>query len=225
VSVERFLKQRAVRIAVTGTYTLANWYDPQGKLRTFTCRTTRVSPFRMMVEVPVVGKVGDRLTSYFPDFGRLDGSISDAQNGSFLMELEMTRAMRRRLAGKLTWLEMKLGDSSISDFRKHGRVIPPSPPSSLTLADGTIHECSVIDMSAGGAAVAAEVQPAVGLPLAVGTCVGRVVRHLPDGFAIQFVETQRSQDLERILIRPLAPSFTATPADYSSPSPMPAYSP
>ena len=90
MSVERFLKQRAVRIAVTGTYTLANWYDPQGKLRTFTCRTSRVSPFRMTVEVPVVGKVGDRLTSYFPDFGRLDGSISDAQNGSFLMELEMT---------------------------------------------------------------------------------------------------------------------------------------
>jgi hypothetical protein len=213
VSVERFLKQRAVRIAVTGTYTLANWYDPQGKLRTFTCRTTRVSPFRMMVEVPVVGKVGDRLTSYFPDFGRLDGSISDAQNGSFLMELEMTRAMRRRLAGKLTWLEMKLGDSSISDFRKHGRVIPPSPPSSLTLADGTIHECSVIDMSAGGAAVSAAVQPAVGLPLAVGTCVARVVRHLPDGFAVKFVETQKSHELERILIRPLAPSFTAAPMD------------
>jgi hypothetical protein len=179
----------------------------------------------MMVEVPVVGKVGDRLTSYFPDFGRLDGSISDALDGSFLMELEMTQAMRRRLAGRLTWLEMKQGDSSISELRKHPRVIPPSPLSTLTLADGTIYECSVIDMSASGAAISADVQPAVGLPLALGTCVGRVVRHLPDGFAIQFVETQRSQDLERLLIRPLAPSFTATPADYSSPSPMPAYSP
>jgi hypothetical protein len=63
VSTEKFLKQRAVNIAVNGHYTLPNWYDPQGKLRTFACRTTRVSPYRMMVDVPVVGKVGDCLTS------------------------------------------------------------------------------------------------------------------------------------------------------------------
>src|SRR5580693_10694886 len=98
VSVEHFLKQRAVKIIVGGSYTLPNWYDPQGKPRTFACRTTRVSPFRMMVEVPVVGKVGDRLTSYFRDFGKFEGSISDISAGSFLLELEMPRAMRVRLA-------------------------------------------------------------------------------------------------------------------------------
>jgi hypothetical protein len=55
VSVEIFLKQRAVNIAVGGSYTLANWYDRRGKPRTFACRTTRVSPFRMLVQVPVIG--------------------------------------------------------------------------------------------------------------------------------------------------------------------------
>ena len=209
VSVEKFLKQRAVKVAVSGHYTLANWYDPQGKLRVFTCRTTRVSPFRMMVEVPVVGKVGDRLTSYFPDFGSLDGSISDTQHGCFLMELEMTRPARRKLAGKLTWLETKLNDPAIADFRKHPRVIPASRHSTLTLADGTIHACIVIDMSSGGAAVSAETRPEVGMPLAVGGCVGRVIRHLPDGFAIQFVEPQNSWDVERLLIRAPPPSTTA----------------
>lgn len=64
MSVETFLKQRAVNVAVLGNYTLPNWYDPQGKLRTFACRTTRVSPFRLMADVPVVGKVGDRLSAY-----------------------------------------------------------------------------------------------------------------------------------------------------------------
>ena len=38
MSIERFLKQRAVDIVMEGTYMLSNWYDPQGKLRTFTCR-------------------------------------------------------------------------------------------------------------------------------------------------------------------------------------------
>ena len=64
MSVEKFLKQRAVNIAVGGSYTLANWYDRQGKPRTFACRTTRVSPFRMLVEVPVVGKIGSPITSF-----------------------------------------------------------------------------------------------------------------------------------------------------------------
>jgi hypothetical protein len=213
VSVERFLKQRAVKIAVAGTYTLENWYDPQGKLRTFECRTTRVSPYRMMVEVPVVGKIGDRLTSYFSDFGKLDGSISDTQNSCFLMELEMTRPMRRKLADQLTWLEMKQGNPGISDVRRDPRVIPASPPSTFTLADGTIHGCSVIDMSAGGAAVSAQVQPQIGMPLAVGACIGRVVRHLPDGFAVKFVQPQKRHDLDRLLIRPTAPSSTETTKD------------
>ena len=68
MSVEKFLKQRAVNIAVGGNYTLANWYDPQGNLRTFACRTSRVSPFRMMVDVPVVGKVGESHHILFQGF-------------------------------------------------------------------------------------------------------------------------------------------------------------
>jgi hypothetical protein len=84
LSVETFLKQRAVNIAVPGSYTLPNWYDPQGRLRTFACRTSRISPFRMTVDVPVVGKVGDRLSSYFRDFGKFEGLISEAMGDSFL---------------------------------------------------------------------------------------------------------------------------------------------
>lgn len=107
MSIERFLKQRAVDIVMEGTYVLPNWYDPQGKLRTFACRATRVSPFRMMVEMPVVGKVGDNLTSYFRDIGNFEGTISDTAKGGVLLELEMTQAMRAKLADKLTWLEKK----------------------------------------------------------------------------------------------------------------------
>lgn len=134
MSVEKFLKQRAVNVAVAGNYTLPNWYDPQGKLRTFACRTTRVSPFRMIVDVPVVGKVGDRLSAYFRDFGNFDASISDTQTGSFLLELEMTRAMREKFASKLTWLEKKQKEPGVADMRKDARIIPASPHSTLTLA-------------------------------------------------------------------------------------------
>lgn len=201
VSVESFRKQRAVNIIVGGNYAFPNRYDPQGKLRTFACRTTRVSPFRMMLQVPVMGRIGDRLTSYFPDFGKFDGCITDTKSGAFLLELEMTGSMREKFANQLTWLEKKQKDPAIVDIRKDARIIPASPHSTLTLADGSVRGCFIIDMSISGAAVSAQLQPPIGMPLAIGACIGRVVRLLPDGFAVRFVETQNRQDLNRLLVR------------------------
>jgi hypothetical protein len=202
MSVREFLKQRAVNISVGGHYTLANWFDKKGKPRTFACRATRVSPFRMLVSVPVVGKVGDRVTSYFGDFGKLDGQIIDITAGGFLLELAMTLSRRQKLASKLTWLEQKQKNPKILDGRKHARIIPVNPHSTLTFADGSVRSCFIIDMSASGASVSSDAQPPIGMPLAVGACVGRVVRRLPNGFAVKFVEPQNREDLERRVIRP-----------------------
>ena len=205
MSVKEFLGQQAVNVAIGGHYTLANWFDAQGKPRTFACRTSRVSPFRMMVAVPVVGRIGDRITSYFGDFGKLDGHISDIASGSFLLELAMTTSMREKLATKLSWLDKKQKDPAVREARIHARIIPASSHSTLTFADGSTRSCFIIDMSASGAAVSADVQPQIGTPLAVGACVGRVVRILPHGFAVKFVEKQNRSELERLIVRPAPP--------------------
>jgi hypothetical protein len=202
VSIERFLKQRAVDLMMDGTYVLPNWYDPQGRLRTFACRATRVSPFRMMVDAPVVGKVGDSLTSYFRDFGHFEGTISDTTTRGLLLELEMTRSMRAKLAEKLIWLEKKTKDPfNISDARENPRFVPKASQSTLTLADGTVLGCHIIDVSMSGVAVSAEIQPPTGTPLAIGACVGRVVRHFPNGFAVKFVNEQSRDELNRLVAR------------------------
>src|SRR6266404_4691446 len=159
----------------------------------------------MLVQVPVIGKIGSPITCYFSDFGRLEGVISDTTNGAFLLELEMTRSMREKLASKLTWLEKKLKDPRVSDVRKNARIIPANPHSTLILADGTTHSCFIVYMSIAGAAVSAEVQPPVGMPLAVGACIGRVVRRLPNGSAVKFVERQNRNDLYRLIARPIPP--------------------
>lgn len=205
VSVERFLKQRAVNIAVEGSYVLPNWYDCEGKVRTFACRTTRVSPFRMIVNVPVVGRIGDRLTSYFRDFGKFEGRISETMYGSFLVELEMTRERRERFSEKLTWLAKKRANPGIVDARKEFRFIPPNPHTTLTLADGSIYSCLVIDVSPSGVAVSSEVQPPLGTPLAIGGCVGRVIRNFNSGFAVKFVATHTLAEVTRLISRENAP--------------------
>jgi hypothetical protein len=168
----------------------------------------------MLVQVPVIGKIGSPITSFFSDFGKLEGVISDTTNGAFLLELEMTQSMREKLASKLTWLEKKLKDPRVSDVRKNARIIPANPHSTLILADGTTHSCFIIDVSIAGAAVSAEVQPPVGMPLAIGACIGRVVRLLPNGFAVKFVERQNRNDLNRLITRPalLLPSASRAKA-------------
>ena len=227
MSVQSFLKQRAVSIAVGGNYTLPNWYDAQGKLRTFACRTSRVSPFRMIVDAPVVGRIGDSIASYFGDFGKLDGHISDTIAGGFLLELAMTKAMREKISNQLTWLEKKQSDPAIRDVRAQARIIPATPHSTLAFADGTVRSCFVIDMSVSGAAVSADVQPEIGTPLAVGSCVGRVVRHLHDGFAVQFTELQSRSELEWRIARPPPPhnASDAKPPRNPVPEPQPAPAP
>jgi hypothetical protein len=205
VSVKEFLSESAVNISVGGQYTIANRFDSKGRPSTFACRTSRVSPFRMMIAVPVVGRVGDRIAAEFPELGKLEGKISDTVQGSSLVELVMSASMRDKFSSKLTWLEKKQRNPGIPDGRLHARIVPASPHSTLTFADGSTQGCFVIDMSVSGVAVSADVQPAIGMPLAVGVCVGRVVRLLPQGFAVKFVEQQNRADLERLVMRSAPP--------------------
>ena len=205
MSVAEFLRQRAVQVTVSGSYSLPRWYDCEGKLRTFACRTSRVSPFRMMVDVPVVGKVGERVTSYFQDFGEFQCTISATLKSGFLMELDMTRERRAWMSEKLTWLEKKQKDISIQELRRDARFVPQVSHTLLTLADGHVHPCFIIDVSTAGVAVSCEYDPEIGTPLAVGACVGRVIRKFASGFAVKFAQKQNRDHLTRLIVRSSLP--------------------
>jgi hypothetical protein len=87
----------------------------------------------------------------------------------------------------------------------------------LTLADGAIHECNVIDMSVSGAAISNPLALEIGTPLAIGACVGRIVRIFAGGFAIEFAEVQNQNDLERLIIRDLPLFYTGATSAPSQP--------
>jgi hypothetical protein len=70
----------------------------------------------------------------------------------------------------------------------------------LILADGSVHGCFIIDISSSGAAISAEIQPPMGTPLAIGSCVGRVIRNFETGFAVRFLDRQNVDDLSRLII-------------------------
>jgi len=194
------IEKGAFDLCLGGRYSLANRRDSFGNRREFACRTSKVSPYQMMVDVPVNGGVGERVISYFGEFGKLDGWIRETVKGGFLFELAVSRGIREQLASKMSWLDRQQKDAVI-DARAQERIIPANPHSELVFADGHTETCLVIDMSASGVAVSAETQPHIGTPLAVGRTVGRVVRHFREGFAVKFVELQNRDRLESLIIR------------------------
>ena len=198
MSATEFMRRRAVDVRLGGRYSLANRIDAKGRRREFACRTSRVSPFQMMIAVPVVGRVGERVISYFGEFGQLDGWVTDTVAGGFLLDLAVSKAKRVKLADTLNWLDKQQRNPDARDARTQSRIVPHS---TLVFADGTTSGCFVIDMSASGAAVSADMQPAVGTPLAVGAAVGRVVRHFREGFAVRFVNAQDENRLEELIVR------------------------
>ena len=61
----------------------------------------------------------------------------------------------------------------------------------ITLGNGQVFDCKVINLSLTGAALQLDVQPAIGERVRVGRTEGRVVRHTKDGIAVEFARAAR----------------------------------
>jgi hypothetical protein len=190
-------------VSVAARYTLTDWCESRRYRRKFACRLVGISPQEMTLFVPETGAVGDRVITSCNEFGVLNGSIWRVLDRGFVVRIAATESERRKLAARIEIYE-KIKNYDIPDRRAHKRIIPADPSSTLFFSDGTRMDCFVIDISTSGVAVSANAQPAIGTPLAVGTLVGRVVRHLDDGFAVQFVKVENSETLEQKLIVPPA---------------------
>jgi hypothetical protein len=116
-------------------------------------------------------------------------------DNGFAMTVSATPRKRDKLAAQLTWLANRK-ILNLPEDRRHDRIVPRNPIARLTLADGRVMNCRIIDLSLSGAAVSAEYKPEVGSQLMLGTVQGQVVRHLEDGFAIEFAHPQLPETVE-----------------------------
>jgi hypothetical protein len=187
LSQERRRFQR-VRVNLLGRYMLQD-------RREFPCQVTNMSPGGMALIAPVAGQPGERVIAYVDHVGRLEGKIARQFQNGFAMTIAATARKRDKLAAQLTWLANRhiLG---LPEDRRHGRITPRNPVARLTLPNGMNVGCRVIDISLSGAAIASEQRPEIGTMVTVGKTPGRVVRHIEDGFAIEFLRLQHPDFLE-----------------------------
>ena len=184
---------------IPGRYSLANLRNAQGERRVFACRAVNVSSRAIALAAPVKGKVGDRVIAHIDRLGKLEGPIDRLLDRGFVMSIAASPEDRERLAAKIRWLENNK-NHDVLDRRGDKRSVPANPNSKLILPDGRVENCLVLDVSVSGVAISADTLPEVGTILAVGSVVGRVVRHFTDGFAIQFVQRQHQENVEQMVI-------------------------
>ena len=177
-----------VNVNLLGRYMLAD-------RREFPCQVINMSPGGMAMMAPVDGQPGERIIAYVDHLGRLEGHISRQFENGFAMTIAATVRKRDKLSAQLTWLANRHLLDSPED-RRHGRVAPKNPISRLIMPNGVNLTCRIIDVSQSGAGIATDQRPPIGALVTLGNVQGRVVRHLEDGFAVEFTRLQHPDSLE-----------------------------
>jgi hypothetical protein len=157
-----------------------------------------MSPGGMALIAPVSGRENERVIAYIDHVGRLEGKIARVYQNGFAMTIAATARKRDKLAAQLTWLANR-HILNLPEDRRHGRIVPRNPMARLIMPNGVNLTCRIIDASLSGAAIATDQRPPVGALVAIGQVQGRVVRHLEDGFAVEFTRLQHPDFLEENL--------------------------
>jgi hypothetical protein len=182
---------QSVRVNLLGRYMLADRREFPGQVVT-------MSPGDLTMIAPQSGQLGERVIAYIDHLGRLEGAITDVTDNGFAMQVGATDRKRDKLAAQLTWLANR-EILDLAEDRRHGRIIPKRPVTTLIMPNGVNLTCRIIDASESGAAVATNERPTIGLLVTIGKMQGRIVRHLDEGFAIEFTRLQHPDFLEENL--------------------------
>jgi PilZ domain len=129
---------------------------------------------------------GVQLVAYIEELGRVEATASAPTSGGFLVRFSATGARRERLQSRVEWLNKR--EIGGAENRRHPRYEPRERNSQITLPDGRVYQCEVVDISVSGAAIKSEVMPSVGTYLMLGRMKGRVVRYVDSGVAVEFVK-------------------------------------
>jgi hypothetical protein len=182
---------QSVRVNLLGRYMLAD-------RREFPGQVVAMSPGEMTMIAPQSGQPGERVIAYIDHVGRLEGAIVELTENGFVMQVGATDRKRDKLAAQLTWLANR-EILNLAEDRRHGRIVPKRPVTTVVMPNGVHITCRVIDASQSGAAISSTERPALGLLVMLGKLQARIVRHLDDGFAVEFTRLQHPDFLEENL--------------------------
>lgn len=178
-----------VTVDLSGRYMLTDKNE-------YGCFVVDMSPGGVLMNAPQLGEVGEHVIAYIDHIGRVEGKIARKFDGGFAMTIEASMRKRDKLAAQLTWLANRKA-LNLPEDRRHERILPKNPDSQITLPDGQILRCRLLDLSLSGAAVMLQTKPEIGTQVLLGRIRARVVRHIENGIAVEFANIQLADHIEQ----------------------------
>ncbi|EJN04850.1 PilZ domain-containing protein [Phyllobacterium sp. YR531] len=159
------------------------------------CQINEMSPGDVIIGTDVMANNGERVIAYIDHIGRVEGTVERLVSGGFLLSLIASDRKKNKIAAQLTWLANK-HELDMPEDRRHQRIAPRNPITTLSMADGRQYPCRIVDLSISGAAVELRMRPALNSQVILGTMRGRVVRHFEEGVAIEFATVQSREAID-----------------------------
>ncbi len=181
-------RTQRVKVTVLGRYMLED-------RREFPCQTIDMSPGGVALFAPVKPDVGSRVVAYLDDIGRIEGTTVRHLGIGFAVALNVSPVKQEKLADQLTWLANRRA-LGLPEDRRHERIAPRNPRSTLILPDGREHLIKLIDVSLSGAAIKTDARAPFGTHVTVGKTPGRVVRVFEGGIAVEFLRALSAETFD-----------------------------
>lgn len=159
------------------------------------CQIEDMSPGDAVITTHVMANNGERVIAYIDHIGRIEGTVERSVRGGFVLTLVASERKKNKIAAQLTWLANK-HELDMPEDRRHQRIAPRNPVSTLSMADGRQYPCRIIDLSISGAAIEIRMRPALHSQVILGSMRGRVVRHFEEGIAIEFATVQSREAID-----------------------------
>jgi hypothetical protein len=141
---------------------------------------------------PAQPLIGEKIIVYLMHLGGLEGPVVRRTSDGFAMTITATQRKRDSLAARIQLL-MGRADLAETDERISPRT-PTTGFATLMLADGTVLECAMLDVSGSGVSIVTPIKPSVGSEVILSNERAVVVRHHDEGIAVEFVNQRLEAD-------------------------------
>jgi hypothetical protein len=150
------------------------------------CQVTNLTTTGATFLTDTIPDIGLTIVAYLEELGRIEAVSDKAVPGGFRISFALKGARLEKLESRIKWLGG--GAANSEEGRRHARFEPRDSQSQITLPDGRVYNCEVIDISVSGAGITVDVMPSLGTYVMLGKMRGRVVRYLENGVAIEFAK-------------------------------------
>jgi hypothetical protein len=160
----------------------------------YPCQVSDLSVDGAVFAAKTVPDKDAQIVAYIDEIGRVEGVTGEAVPGGFRVVFTHSGQRKERFASRLAGRAGK-NTTAGTDLRRHARFAPSDTQSYITLPDGRVYPCEIMDISLSGAAVKVDVMPSLGTHLMLGKMRGRIVRYVESGIAIEFLKPLNTTQL------------------------------